>query len=164
MTSMKVRSKPSLAAPGDQVVELVLVDALQRHGVDLDREAGVFGRSMPSITWSSLPQRVMAGNFSGSSVSSETLMRRTPAAASSLGVAGELAAVGGERQLVERAGRQMAAERANKLMTLRRTSGSPPVSRSLRTPRRTKALHSAVELLQRQISALGRKVMSSAMQ
>ena len=39
--------------------------------------------SMPARTLSRSPQRVMARNFSGSSVSSETLMRRTPQSASS---------------------------------------------------------------------------------
>ena len=38
MTSMMVRSKPSGAAPFDELVELVLVDALERDGVDLDRQ------------------------------------------------------------------------------------------------------------------------------
>ena len=32
-----------LAAPFDHVVDLVLVDALQRHGVDLDLKPGRFG-------------------------------------------------------------------------------------------------------------------------
>ena len=37
---------------------------------------------MPSSTWASRPQRVIRANFAGSSVSSETLMRLTPQAAS----------------------------------------------------------------------------------
>ena len=49
-------------------------------------------------------------------------------------------------------------------MMSRRTSGSPPVSRSLRTPLATKARAEPVELLERQQVALGQEAMSSDMQ
>ena len=56
MTSINTRSKPSIAAPGDQIVELVLVDALKRHRVDLDCEPGGLARaSMPVEHRSSRP-------------------------------------------------------------------------------------------------------------
>ena len=49
-------------------------------------------------------------------------------------------------------------------MMPRRTSGSPPVSRSLRTPRTTKALHSRSSSSSVSRSAFGRNAMFSAMQ
>ena len=47
---------------------------------------------------------------------------------------------------------------------LRRTSGSPPVSRILRTPRSMKAVHSRSSSSSVSSSFFGRKVMFSAMQ
>ena len=49
-------------------------------------------------------------------------------------------------------------------MMPRRTSGSPPVSRSLRTPRATNAEHSRSSSSRLRTSALGRNVMFSDMQ
>jgi hypothetical protein len=49
-------------------------------------------------------------------------------------------------------------------MMSRRTKGSPPVSRSLRTPSDTKAEQTRSSSSRLRISDLGRKVMSSAMQ
>ena len=49
-------------------------------------------------------------------------------------------------------------------MMFARTSGSPPVSRSLRTPRPMKALQSRSSSSSVSSSAFGRKVMCSAMQ
>ena len=63
--------------------EFVLVHALERDGVDLDLEAGGLRGVDAFEHLVESPQRVTARNFSGSSVSSETLMRRTPHAASS---------------------------------------------------------------------------------
>ena len=52
----------------------------------------------------------------------------------------------------------------NRVITSRRTSGSPPVRRSFLTPRSTKGIHKAVQLLKAEKVRLGRKVMCSAMQ
>ena len=71
------------AAPFDQRLRFVVVDALERDGVDLDPDAGFLRRTQASSTVSSLPQRVISVNFSGSSVSIETLTRLTPSRASS---------------------------------------------------------------------------------
>ena len=49
-------------------------------------------------------------------------------------------------------------------MMPRRTSGSPPVSRSFRTPRATNALHSRSSSSSVSRSAFGRKFMFSDMQ
>src|SRR5436305_1639161 len=35
------------AGPGQEIVELVLIDPAQRHGIDLDREPGILGRREP---------------------------------------------------------------------------------------------------------------------
>ena len=86
----------------------------------------------------------------------------TPADVSSAAY-GELAAVGRQRQLVERPGLQMPAERANSLMMFLRTSGSPPVRRisdAVVDERGTEP----VQLFQGQQIRFGRNVMSSAMQ
>src|SRR5215468_5447593 len=56
------------------------------------------------------------------------------------------------------------ASEATSVMMPRRTSGSPPVSRSLRTPLAMKAEHSRSSSSSERMSALGRKVMSSDMQ
>ena len=53
---------------------------------------------------------------------------------------------------------------ANSVMMPRRTSGSPPVSRSLRTPRSMKALHSRSSSSSVSRSAFGRNAMFSDMQ
>ena len=64
--------------PFDERGKFVLVDALERHGIDLDLEPGRLRGVDPGQHLVELPQRVMARNLSGSSVSSETLMRLTP--------------------------------------------------------------------------------------
>jgi hypothetical protein len=64
-------------------VDLVLVDVLQRHHVDLDRSPAAWPRRCRRAPCRRSPQRVMARNLSGSRVSSETFTRRTPAADSS---------------------------------------------------------------------------------
>ena len=69
--------------------------------------------SMPASTLSRSPQRVMARNLSGSSVSSETLMRSTPCAFELGGIFRQLRAVGGQRQFLERAAGQMARQRGD---------------------------------------------------
>ena len=102
---MKVISMPRAVRPGDQVADLVVVDALQRHGVDLDLQPRrAAPPRCPSMTLPKSPQRVMAPNLSGSSVSSDTLTRFTPQPARASAKRRQLRAVGGQRQFVERAG------------------------------------------------------------
>ena len=120
--------------------------------------------SMPRITWSRSPQRVSSRNLSLSSVSIDTLRRFTPTAASSLAyLASWLPLV----VSVSSSSAPLSRWRPRPLIsdiTFLRTSGSPPVSRSFLTPRRTKAEHSRSSSSSDSTSALGRKVMSSAMQ
>ena len=77
-------------------------------------------------------------------------MRRTPQSAQLVGIARQLAAIGGEGQLFQRARLQMAGSCSTRHKILRRTSGSPPVSLSLRTPRRMKAVATRSSLLEGQ--------------
>ena len=109
---MKTRSKPCVAGPGDEVVELVLVDAAQRHGVDLDREPGSLRRREP---FEDRLEPAAAGDL-GELRRVERVDRDVDPAHAAIaqfaGVAGELAAIGRQGQLVERAGADMPAERA----------------------------------------------------
>ena len=95
--------------PFDQIGEFVLVHALERDRVDLDLEAGRLRRIDPGQHVGSEPQRVMARNLSGSRVSSETLMRSHAVFFELARVFGELRAVSGQRQFVERGRTQDAA-------------------------------------------------------
>ncbi len=96
--------------------------------------------SIPAITLSRSPRRVIALNFSRSRVSRETLMRRTPQLASSSACAASceplVVSVSSSRSPDAR----WRDRSLNRLMMLRRTSGSPPVILSLRVPRATKVL------------------------
>ena len=67
--------------------------------------------SIPAITWSSAPQRVMARNLSGSSVSSDTLIRRTPWAASSAAYLASCEPLVVSVELVKPLGSKMPGER-----------------------------------------------------
>ena len=105
---------------------------------------------MPASTLSSSPQRVMARNLSASSVSSETLMRLTPSAASSARVFRELRAVGGERELLERAALQMARQRGDQRHDAaphqRLAAGQPQLAHAARD----EGAAQAVEFLERE--------------
>ena len=104
----------------------------------------------PSRTCSSRPQRVISVNLSLSSVSIETLIRRTPAAyRSSANRASWLPLVVSVSSSSAPSPRCRPRRSISQRM-LRRTRGSPPVRRSLRTPRSTKALHKPVELFEGQ--------------
>ena len=122
-----------------------------------------FAAAIPSRTPSSLPQRVIRLNRAGSSVSMLTLMRRTPASASPRACLAScvpfVVSVSSSSPSPIRA-----PSRRTSVITSRRTSGSPPVSRSLRTPCRMNAVHSASSSSRLSTSRFGRKVMSSAMQ
>ena len=106
--------------------------------------------SMPPRTLSRSPQRVIALNFAGSSVSSETLMRRTPQSAQFAGEARQLRAVGGERQFIERAGVEVARQRAHQRHHVapdqRLAAGQPQFPHALGDEGRAQP----VEFLQRQ--------------
>ncbi len=99
-----------LAAPGDQAIELVVIDALEGDRVDLDGEAGALGRRQTVLHHvEPAPSRDR-----GELRRIERVDRNvdTPHAAilEFVGKAGELAAIGRQGQLVERAALPMAAE------------------------------------------------------
>jgi hypothetical protein len=120
--------------------------------------------SMPLITPPKSPQRVIARNVAGSSVSSETLIRLTPQSASAWAYFGSwlplVVSVSSSSAPVAR----WRDKASNSHMMFFRTSGSPPVIRSLRTPRSTNAEHSRSNSSSVSRSFLGRNVMCSDMQ
>ncbi|MNL55217.1 hypothetical protein D3C87_1786070 [compost metagenome] len=119
--------------------------------------------AMPVSTSSIRPRRVICRKRSGSSVSRETLTRRTPAP-------NRLSAcLPSWLPLVVRVSSSsplpiLLPRLRTSDMISRRTSGSPPVSRILVVPRAMKAPAMASTSSKLSTSFLGRKVMSSAMQ
>ena len=69
--------------PFEQPCDLILIHTLERDGIDFDLQAGRLCGLDTSENLGEIAQRVIALNFSGSSVSSETLMRLMPCALSS---------------------------------------------------------------------------------
>ena len=120
--------------------------------------------SMPVITRERSPHRVIARNLSGSSVSTDTLMRLTPQSASS---SAKRASCDPLVVRVSSSSAPLSRWRESwrtRCMMFLRTSGSPPVSLSLRTPFSTKTVHSRSSSSRLSRSRFGRNVMSSAMQ
>ena len=105
---------------------------------------------MPAITLSSSPQRVMARNLSGSSVSSETLMRLTPCAASSAAYFGSceplVVSVSSSRAPVVEMARQRAEQRHDPAPHQRLAAGQPQLAHALGD----EGAAQPVELLERQ--------------
>ena len=98
--------------PFDQRFDLVLVDALQGDGVDLDREPGLLG----GVDSRHDLRKVAPAGDAAELLGIEGVERHVdaPHAAGGevAGEAGELRAVGGHRQLVERAGLEVPRQRA----------------------------------------------------
>ncbi len=105
--------------------------------------------SMPAMTWAKSPQRVMALKRSGRRVSSEMLMRSDAGVLQLLCELRELAAVGGQRQLVEPAA-EVARKRAKQpqdiLAHQRLATGDPQFTHALGNECRAQP----VELLERE--------------
>ena len=110
MVSIRVRSKPLPCVQRNKRLDLVLVHAAERHRVDLDLDAGAVGR-VDAVHH--LREIAPAGD--------RLELRRIErverdidagdaAVRERLGIAGELAAIGGERELVE-AGAEMPRQR-----------------------------------------------------
>jgi hypothetical protein len=156
MVSITVMSMPWPCAQREHFGDFGVVEALERDGVDLDLQARRPAPPMPSMTLARSPQRVIALELVGSSVSIDTLMRRTPQSWSSEAKLGQLRAVGGQRQFLQRAGFDVATELRSGCMMFLRTSGSPPVRRS-RHALLDKNGAQPVELLQREKILLGQE-------
>ena len=158
MTSMKVRSKPRVAAPGDEVVDLAVVDALERHGVDLDLQPGGLG-GVDAVHH--LGEAAPAGD-AGELVGVERVERDVDPADAAVGELGgeaaELAAVGGEGELLERAGVEVAghgAEEAHDPLADQRLAAGDP---QLLHPEADEGRAEAVELLEGQQLRLGQEL------
>ena len=158
MTSMKVRSKPRVAAPGDEVVQLVLVDALERDGVDLDPEPGL-DRGVDAVHH--LGEAAPAGDLRELRGVERVERDVDPpdAAVGELGrEAAELAAVGGQRQLLERAGLEVArhgAEEGHDALAHQRLAAGDP---ELLDAEADEGRAEPVELLERQQLGLGQEL------
>ena len=158
MTSMKVRSNPRVAAPGDEVVHLVLVDALERDGVDLDPEPGL-DRGVDAVHH--LGEAAPAGDLRelrGVEGVERDVDAPDPAVGELACEAAELAAVGGEREFAQRAGREMARHRAEEghdpLADQRLAAGDAQLLDAEADEGRAEP----VELLQRQELGLGQEL------
>ena len=155
---MKVRSKPRVAAPGDEVVQLVLVDALERDGVDLDPEPGL-DRGVDAVHH--LGEAAPAGDLRElrGVEGVERDVDPPDAAVGELGrEAAELAAVGGQRQLLERAGLEVArhgAEEGHDALADQRLAAGDP---ELLDTEADEGRAEPVELLERQQLGLGQEL------
>ena len=147
-----------LAAPGEHAVELVLVHALHRHGVDLDRQAGGLGGEDAVQRLLDLAPAGDRGELRpGSSVSSDTLIRRTPAAYSRPPCFASCVPLVVTVSSFSPPSPSRAPRLRNRVITSRRTSGSPPVMRILLVPRRMKAAQSRSSSSSVSSSRFGRK-------
>ncbi len=164
MTSMKVRSisrAAHQAASGNRSSSLTPFNATV---LIFTRSPALCAASIPSSTCGSRPQRVIAANFAGSSVSSETLTRRTPASASSTANRASCEPLVVSVSSFSAPDRRCRDRARKSVMMFRRTSGSPPVMRSFSTPSRTKAEQSRSSSSSVSSSRLGRNSIDSAMQ
>src|SRR5258708_472600 len=94
--------KALFAGPCDEVVELLLVDAAQRYGVDLTREPRGFRRREPFEAYFETPTAGDFGEFRRVEGVDRDVAPAHAALAQFIGVAGELTAVRRQGQLVER--------------------------------------------------------------
>ena len=158
MTSMKVRSKAVVAAQkATMAVELVVVDALQRHGVQLHlaSPASALAAKMPSITLSKLAPAGDRLELVGiQRVDRDVDPAHARDGMQLLGEARQLAAVGGQRQLFERAvGRHVrqppaqALDQRHHVATHQRLAAGQP---QLLDPEPDERAAQPVKLLQRQ--------------
>ncbi len=149
--------EPFRAAPGDHPVEFILVDALERHGVDLDLQTRDLGGLDPR-------HHLVESAPPGDGCEALTVQRVQrdvdPAHAGTRKFAREpreLAAVGGERELVERARADMATELVDQphhvAPNQRLAAGQPQLAH----PQIDKGGAKAVELLQGQKLGLGQE-------
>ena len=146
-----------LAAPADHVGNLVLVDALQRHRVDLDRQPRIGGGAQAV---QHLGQAAPAGDARELGRVQRVQRHIHPAHPGGMklgGEAGQLAAVGGQGQLVQRAGVQMPAQALEQPHHVaahqRLAAGDPELAHAARDERAAQP----VQFLQGQQVGLGQK-------
>src|SRR5690606_3541036 len=140
----------ALTAPADNVVELVLVDAAQRHHVDLHAETR-FARGLDSrqnlveVAPASdltepLPVQCIEGNIDALHADPQEVCR----------VLGELRSIGGQRELVERSAPEMPAEVLEELHDVlphqRLAAGEPKLTH----PQADECAAKAIQLLEGQ--------------
>ena len=149
MVSISVRSKPR---PCAQRIRSSISSSLMSRSATvliLISSPALAAASMPRSTCARSPLRVMSLNFAGSSVSSETLMRATPQAASASACCASwlplVVSVSSSRPWPK-----CRDSRSISHMMFRRTSGSPPVSLQLAHAARDEGARQPVDLLEAQ--------------
>ncbi len=142
--------------PADQIGQFVLVDAFQRHGVQLDLQPRRHGCGDP---FEHLAQRIAPGQC-GKLRPVERIERHIhpphPGLGQRLGVLCQLRAVGGQRQFVQTMP-QPAAQRAEQINDVTPHQRFAPGDADLRYPARDEGGGEIVEFLQRQHIGFGQK-------
>ena len=149
--------KAFLAAPADQPVEFAIVHALQRHRVDLDLQPGVLCRldAFQHLLQTAPPgQRLELGRV-------QRVERNVDAAHTGIvelsGETGELAAVRGQGQLVQRTGFQVTAQAVNQMHDIAADQGFTTGQAQFAHAHIDECAAHAVQLIQSQDVFLGQK-------
>ena len=144
--------------PFDQAGGFGVVEAFQRHGVDLDLQPGLVGgveAGEHAIEFA--PARHLA-EFVGIERIERNVDALDAAGGEIAGEAGKLRAVGGQRQLIERAALEVTRQRTEKRHHIaphqRLAAGKPQLARSQPDERRAQA----IEFLERQDVPFGQEV------
>ena len=146
-----------VAAPADQAVELVVVDALEGDSVDLDRQPRPLGRFQALHD----PVQLAPAGDRGELVRIERVERDVdpphPQVGQLPGVAGQLAAVGGQGQLVERPALEVAREVADQAHDVAPDQGLAAGQAQLAHALAHEGAAQAVQLLEAQDLGLGQE-------
>ena len=158
MTSMKVRSKPRPCAHLTSPKASSSLKPFKATVLILILSPAAAAASIPARTTLKSPQRVTWRNLSGSSVSSETLMRLTPQSASSAAKRASWEPLVVTRHFIERPGAQVpgkAVEQRHHIAPDQRlAAGDANFSRAQADESRAQS----VELLERQHVPLGQEI------
>ena len=157
MVSIRVRSKPRPWAKRIRSSNSSSLTPFSATALSLTSRPAFSAASMPAMTWAKSPQRVMALKRSGFERVERDVDALDAGVLQLLGELGELAAVGGERELVEAAGVEVAREGAEQpqdvLAHQRLAAGDAQLAHALGDERRAQT----VELLQREQVLLGQE-------
>ena len=157
MVSISVRSKPSAPHQATIRSSSSSLTPLSATALILTWSPAAFAASIPAITLSNLPQRVIASNRSRSQRVQRDVDPPHARPCQSPANRAELAAVGGERQLVQRAAAHVPAELLDQPHHVapdqRLAAGEPDLAHAQADERRAQP----VQLLQRQQLGLGQE-------
>ena len=158
MVSIRVRSQPRAWAHWIRSGISAALSRARATALIFTSMPAARAASIPAWTWARSPPRVSRRNSSGRRVSIETLTRRTPSRARSAARTrpGGCRWWSGSARPARRVAGGATGARSARCTPLR-TRGSPPVSRSLRTPRPTNTEATPLQLLERQHLGLGQE-------